>query len=425
MRHSPSMDAPPPYTPIQSDTAASSVVDSASTHSESAVPSGIRGGYVRPDQIPVEPVFASATSYFQERPCTIQPPDFVLRHSLNLMPDTTRSDLPYPQPESRYRARDVTDVDWHTFLNYLLPLSPDGYHQALDQTSSHSPEQQDKFVAIIGEWNELFFGPRGILLHYEPAALPSSSRSVPTQSTLYAALPPYAGSHHEHASNRQQHHDGYRSDVKRPVRSRSSSTSSSSSSSSSSSNDSVASIASRDVDGLNNAQVQQPLDAFRRNAKVNLVAAVAQLRTELRSQPRSALFSSNNKEARAQRQSLQRDIKGEIRNLVRSRRDVKRSMKQERRAIKRQAKQARRQLKRENKAVWKEEKHKYRAAKNEAKHERRTAKKSSKMERRSGAPLPIRVQDPRVSSRGQETGVVNEGTTNTRAPRMMDEKSRG
>jgi len=376
-------EAPPPYAPFDPHTAAPSTTSSASI-SESPIQPSLRGGYVRRNDGISEPTFASAARYFEERQSTIQRPDFVLRHSLNLFPGITRSDLPFPQPENRYRARDVSDVDWHTFTNYLVPIAYEDTNKATHSATKESAEQQERYTAVVAEWNEGFFGHRGICLHYEPASLPSSSRALPLRSIPSDAPPIYSHPQHGGASHDDHRGEGRRSHRIPPSISRSSSTSLSSSSSSSSSEESTASIASRDLDGLTKTQVLQPLNSFRQNARVNLAAAVAQLHAELRSQPRFQGNDYSCREAKRQRQGLHREIKSEIRALQHSRRDTKRARKQERRAAKRERKQAKDRLKRENKASWREEKQKYKAVKREAKQEGKMERKAKKTERKSG-----------------------------------------
>lgn len=392
--------APPPYAPSDPRIATPSTTSPASISAESLIQPSLRGGYVRP-----EPSFASAAGYFEERQSTMQRPNFVLRHYLNIFPGITRNNLPFPQPEDLYRARDVSHVDWHTFTNHLLPIAHEGTNKATHSAREESSEQQERYTVVVAEWNEGFFGHRGIWLHYEPASLPSSSRAVPLRSIPSGAPPSYSHPQHGGASHDNHRDEGRRSRRKHPSRSRSSSTSSSSSSSSLSSEESIASITSRDLDGLNNAQVQQPLNSFRQNARVNLVAAVAQLHSELRSQSRVPDNSYNSREAKLQRHRLHREIKNEIRAWQHSRRDAKRAWKQERRAAKRERKHAKAQTKRENKALWREEKQKYKAVIREAKQSGKAERKTRKTERKSDdrferAPNPpTAIQASRASRR--------------------------
>ena len=438
--------APPPYTPSDPHAAPPPNNSSNSIPADSPVLTSVRSSYLRRDNVLTEP---TAAGYFEERPCTIQYPSFILRHSLNLISDVTRNDLPFPQPEERYHARDVTDDDWHTFTNYLLSVAHNEASMTVPPTTEETPGQQERFAAIVAEWNQGFFGPRGILLHYEPTTpLPFPSRAVSSQAAAFGAPPTYAQPQNGPSSSRSvpfrpasygavpadvrplnggalfdnHQEERWRSHTKYRSRSRSSSTSSSSSSS----EDSVDSISSRDLNGLNNGQVQQPLASFRRNAKINLTAAVSQLRSELRSQARVSGSGYGDRRAKAQTQGLQREIKDEIRALVRSRHDAKRAWKQERRALKRERKEARRELRRDNKTIWREEKQKYKAAKNEAKHARKTEKKARKLGRKSGGKLG-QAQSPRMGFRGesgQETGVIAREGLRTGAPRMMDQKVR-
>lgn len=370
--------APPPYTPINPHTATPSITSSTSTSQEPPIQSGLRGGYVR-----YEPNFASAAGYFEERHSTIEQPECVLRHSLNLFPGITRYDLPFPQPEDLYRARDVAEADWYTFLNYLLTTAHEHINKSTYSATKGSAEEEERYAAVVAEWNEGFFGQRGIWLQYEPASLPSASRVIPPQPMLYGAPPNYSHTQLGRASHDNHHDERWRAHRNHIPRSRSFSTSSSSSSSSSSSQESIASIASRDLEGLNHAQVQQALNNFRQNARVNLVAAVTQLRSELRAQSNTLGHSHNSREAKLQRQGLHREIKNEIRAWQHSMRDAKRARKLEMRATKRERKHAKTQMKREDKAMWREEKQKYKAVKREAKHEGKMERKARKIERKS------------------------------------------
>jgi len=412
--------APPPYAPSDPHTAMPSITSSASISAESPIQPSLRGGYIRRNNITREPSFTSTAAYFEERRSTIQRPNFVLRHSLNLFPGITRDDLPFPQPEDHYRARDVSEVDWYTFTNYLLLIAYEEINKATQSAAEESAEQE-RYTRVVAQWDEGFFGDRGIWLQYEPASLTSASRAVRTPSIPHSAAPSYSHPQHEHASHDDHHGGRWRTHRKHPPRSRSSSTSSSSSSSSSSSEESIASIASRDLDGLNNAQVQQSLNSFRQNAKVNLVAAVAQLRSELRSQSRVPGNGYNSREAKLQRRGLHRKIKGEIKAWQHSMRDAKRARKREMKAAKRERKQARTQTKRETKALWREEKQKYKTEKREAKQERKREKRARKTERKSGDRFE-RAPNPPMAFQGQQTGVLPGEGSRMGAPRVADER---
>ncbi|CAO1604206.1 hypothetical protein XANCAGTX0491_007771 [Xanthoria calcicola] len=142
--------------------------------------------------------FVSGAAYFARRPPTQPKPTTTLPCHIAVLPDTTSADLPMPKPERILIDRDVTPHDWLAFINHLVPCnlvnrSSNAVQEKLGEkrpvdtaapasTSSERSRQQD-VIAIVQEWNQGFFLPRGvkIIARFEiiPPAQPSS-RSRPS-----------------------------------------------------------------------------------------------------------------------------------------------------------------------------------------------------------------------------------------------------
>ncbi|KAI1380781.1 hypothetical protein F4677DRAFT_197999 [Hypoxylon crocopeplum] len=151
---------------------------------------------------------ASVHSYFDSRPALRQPsgPNLVVMLAI---PDDAVSpaDFPYPAWASE---RDTTEQDWQTFLNYLMPdhssranshiadrklraeddvpSSPTARSIAeaqLGQIKSSKLSTQDlpsqplpEVDSMIREWNDGFFGPRGVTIRRQSASANSSQTRV-------------------------------------------------------------------------------------------------------------------------------------------------------------------------------------------------------------------------------------------------------
>lgn len=143
---------------------------------------------------------SSAIAYFESRPTQGQAPTHLLSHKINITLRTQPEDLPYPQG---WAARDITQQDWQTFVNYLLPdhiaavnnsvadrklqqelMEDHIHHLSLNRGDEKSradksevdaqldplrqplsPRSTESFYeisAVIDEWNEGFFKPRGV-----------------------------------------------------------------------------------------------------------------------------------------------------------------------------------------------------------------------------------------------------------------------
>ncbi|KAL8739006.1 MAG: hypothetical protein Q9181_000288 [Wetmoreana brouardii] len=166
--------SPPPYTPTSSSSVDPSQVPLEAT---------LRGGDAHPFLSVNDHHFPSAASYLAERPCTAQYSSSILHHTLVFSPNATRDDFPFPQPETQYWSRDVSVHDWDTFLNYLLPpdLGPeDGKGRLSRPRSKDALRDQDRIEAVLAEWHQSFFGPRGIQIE----------ANLPTSSYVNATPPP-------------------------------------------------------------------------------------------------------------------------------------------------------------------------------------------------------------------------------------------
>ncbi|KAI1808049.1 hypothetical protein F4811DRAFT_332622 [Daldinia bambusicola] len=149
---------------------------------------------------------ASAHSYFESRPtlrdATGQ--NFVI--SLAITENASPGDFPYPDWA---RGHDTTEQDWQTFLNYLFPdhASRANSHvverklQAEDEKSSSTTERSiaeaqlgqiksstnlaaqslHDLDAVIREWNDGFFGPRGVTIERATPQPTTTSREPGTQ----------------------------------------------------------------------------------------------------------------------------------------------------------------------------------------------------------------------------------------------------
>ncbi|KAL8793367.1 MAG: hypothetical protein Q9195_004045 [Heterodermia aff. obscurata] len=452
---------PPPYSPIDLHAAPNS--SSRDVNPSPGISTRLRGGYIRRDEVSQAPRHQSAAQYFDERPCMFQNPSFVLKYPLTIASGATGTDISFPQPERDYRARDVTTVDWHTFTSYLIPSESPDSHSGRD-TPSHgahdNPQRQSSIRGVINEWNEGFFNPRGVLIHYEPnVASATSSRSAASEipvtlnssgsqlpaldpraraSSAGFAQPHSCGHFHDWEPRDQQnsHHRSSRS--KQQSRHRASSSSSSSSSSSLSSESSIDSISSKDLNGLDHTQVQRAMANFRVTAPTtSLSSAVGQLRTQLRAQRHAAGISNqcinmaNQAQLRAESRRLQAQIKDEVRAMKGTRKEQRRAWRQTKKEARRERRGLQRELKRERRDLKRETKAAYRDAKRQAKAEKR-ARKSGFGLRNDGTGGSRGVDDVTREMqqmgigrtqeelyRGQETGLIG----NSQSSRRNSEKA--
>ena len=340
--HNSEMDGlpPPPYTEVADAPNAAGQPEQAS----------LRGGYMRPSlpsEMPSdESNLSSAITYFEDR----DNPDLdqagvhlsLVEHTITFSGETTRDDLTFPLPIETYIARDVTSLDWSTFVNFLFPMRDEVRNEELSQEKGpqrHSfvgkdtPARRDRILAVVAEWNENFFNPRRIhiIADFSPfpsvptsrsSAIPSAaqvpyveSRPLqPAQATMYRSPPAqWPGN----LSAPQSIH-------------RSLSTSSSGSSSPSS----VDSIRSKDLEGADLGQIRSALLSFQLDAtkKDHLRASVRQLRDEFRSQRQGVSIKGKElkKEYRNQRKEIKKEIKAVVKEVKATRKADRKIRKAER-----------------------------------------------------------------------------------------------
>ncbi|KAI1739010.1 hypothetical protein F4680DRAFT_154790 [Xylaria scruposa] len=137
----------------------------------------------------------SAQAYFESRPPN-GPPGLSFTIDLEVRPGATLSDFPYPK---RALDRDITEQDWQTFINYLIPehVARANSHivdRKLRAAETAQPSASDDIAeaqlaslksstkvdvnlqdiaAVTREWNHGFFEPRGVTIrvkyNFEPA----------------------------------------------------------------------------------------------------------------------------------------------------------------------------------------------------------------------------------------------------------------
>ncbi|KAI0009855.1 hypothetical protein F4779DRAFT_339375 [Xylariaceae sp. FL0662B] len=163
---------------------------------------------------------ASAQAYFESRPAIRQAlgPNLVI--SLAITQDASPDDFPYPDWA---RGHETTQQDWQTFLNHLAPnhaasanahvinrklqaengaqSTPTGRDIAAAQLgrlqSSSRPSRN--LDAVIHEWNDGFFGPRGVTVVREP---PSAAGTPRAASLRDDAVDPQPRPREQHGGSR-------------------------------------------------------------------------------------------------------------------------------------------------------------------------------------------------------------------------------
>lgn len=317
----PEMDSlpPPPYAEVADGSTVASQTGQAS----------LRGGYMRPslpsDMSPDDNNLSSAITYFEDR----NDPNLhqarvelsLVEHAINLNGETTRDDLAFPLPIETYIARDVTGLDWSTFVNFLFPMHHEVRSRKLRSEKDpqrHSfvgedtPARRDRMLAVIAEWNENFFNPRQIHITADFSHASSPYTAIPS-----LAQDPYVGSRSPQPAQRTMYRDSPAQGsanllAPQPIH-RSLSTSTSGSSSSSS----VDSIKSKDLDGAELSQIRAALLAFQMDAtkKDHLRASVRQLRDDFRSQ-RHDLSGKDSKEVKKEYKNQKKEIRKEVKAIV-------------------------------------------------------------------------------------------------------------
>jgi hypothetical protein len=175
---------------------------------------------------------ASAAAYFDSRPSHIRTSGPPTIHSIAVTATTAPRDLPYPQPVEDFFAKDLTQQDWATFVNYLLPdyagstnnsvadrklkaelvddrmqrltlEEGDRSNMDLSQVTAQlgilrSPttriadsEFERKVRVTIETWNDGFFTPRGIKIRLVGSELGQANEAREVTNGMPGAWIPY------------------------------------------------------------------------------------------------------------------------------------------------------------------------------------------------------------------------------------------
>ncbi|KAJ9205983.1 hypothetical protein DTO164E3_1236 [Paecilomyces variotii] len=151
----------------------------------------------------VSPVnYLSTVGIVEERP----PPAFqerdVLQHHLTIYPKTQAKDFPRRPRCWNAVADEISQQDWDTFLNFLFPphLAPAATSDLLsprlraeiqrdrkDRPQETDDERKLRIAAVISEWNQGFFLPRGARISWIYVADLESAPSSPLCPRCYPA----------------------------------------------------------------------------------------------------------------------------------------------------------------------------------------------------------------------------------------------
>lgn len=341
---------PPPYTP---QTPLSPTESFAASTTPSIRPS-LRGGYIRPTVSSGAPDYASAAAYFDERPSTVQTPSDILEHRITVPAGATRESLYFPHPELKYQERDVRVADWYTFVNYLIPDQTESPTEPLTEKAksadADADERDERIEAVVAEWNEGFFGPRGvrILCDFQPLEAPAYRSLIdPSQdgvSVNSSSQPTLVGAESSKTAKPDRGKTG------KHRRSSHSSTSSSSSSSSFSSC-SIDSFSSDDLVGSDFPLILGTLVSLRHDParKANLKASIQQIGKDIRAQRRALPRHERkqwSRELKTELHTQKKAIKTEVKSLIK---EAKESHKLERKARKAERKAERQSRRAERK----------------------------------------------------------------------------
>lgn len=139
----------------------------------------------------------AVAAFFDSRPVLGRTLSGPLEHTITISAETRPQDL---TPHSDFAARDVSEQDWRTFVNFLLPDHAARSNEAVverklraesdagssledaeaqlgsirsdDGSQSQSAPPREDIERTVEEWNTFFFGPRGISIRLtgEPEA---------------------------------------------------------------------------------------------------------------------------------------------------------------------------------------------------------------------------------------------------------------
>ncbi|KAI1187269.1 hypothetical protein F5B17DRAFT_325874 [Nemania serpens] len=170
-------------------------------------PLDVQYGFAGPSQD--EHTTASAQAYFDSRPPN-RSSESNVTIALEIRPDATPSDFPYPK---QAHGRDVTEQDWQTFINYLIPgHAASANSRIIDRKMRMAGDAQPFFAtdnivetqfaslklsesasvslqnidAVVREWNHGFFEPRGITISQASPAGPAIEAQTPRTDTARA-----------------------------------------------------------------------------------------------------------------------------------------------------------------------------------------------------------------------------------------------
>ncbi|KAL8832147.1 MAG: hypothetical protein Q9170_005006 [Blastenia crenularia] len=132
------------------------------------------------------------------RPPTRRTPVNILPCHIAILPNCAADDLPMPEPKQILIDRDVDLHDWMTFVNHLIPYqttNPSGNDPAktIDKKgrAGHTPsinsfsppfpelKRQKAVRAVVEEWNQGFFRPRGFEVVVQVDVTPRLHRPTP------------------------------------------------------------------------------------------------------------------------------------------------------------------------------------------------------------------------------------------------------
>lgn len=160
---------PPPYTLLPSEekrlaspgTTIAPAANPAQLSSDNRSPSVLQSGDLLTSRELPGLQYPSALPYFSHRICT-SPRSDIFHYQIWLHKHTKRSHLTLdcqPQLAKAFKARDVRSEDYGTFIKFLFsPLSQDAGLRRV----ANDPGRRFRMEAIAKEWNEGFFGLRGI-----------------------------------------------------------------------------------------------------------------------------------------------------------------------------------------------------------------------------------------------------------------------
>ena len=346
INHPPDMDdiPPPPYTPHNPSIGNGEVPVLSQDAGSLPYQPTLRGGYTRPS-LPSESHISSAATYFEDRQPYLHNAGIhlnLIEHNITITPETTRKDLIFPLPIETYIARDVTSLDWSTFVNYLFPLPTQPTSEKPRREKDHkphsfaeedTPERRSHIEAVVTDWNESFFSPRLIHVNIEFARpSSSSSRSTARPTSTLGITPSETSLDRDFSQPETRYTLPPKNDFSTQRRHRSHSQSSTSSSSSSSSSaSSIDSIRSKDLEGADINTIRSALLAFRLDTanKNHLRGAIHNLRNEFISFRDRSDLKNKSKE---QRKEVKKEVKAVIKEVKAARKADRKLHKAERKS---------------------------------------------------------------------------------------------